>query len=252
MSVSTCVHDGIARVTLDAPPLNILTRSVLAQLRATLEALGNDASLRVLLLKAEGKHFSAGASVQEHLPPECEDMLSEFGATVIALIDFPVPVVAAVQGRCLGGAFELVQATDLIVAAADAQFGQPEILLGVFAPAACALLPARVGPGSAAELLFTGDPWDAHQAAAAGLVAHVAPAGLLADHAEALVRRIARHSAAALRITKRGLRAASNANLRAGIARATRTYTKELMTTHDALEGLHAFMQKRTPQWSHQ
>jgi cyclohexa-1,5-dienecarbonyl-CoA hydratase len=208
--------------------------------------------VRVLLLAAEGKHFSAGASVDEHLPPEYEAMLDDFGATVLALHDFPLPVIAAVQGRCLGGAFELVQAADLIVAAEDAQFGQPEILLGVFAPVACALLPERVGAARAAELLFTGDPLGAHDAAAAGLVARVVSAAMLNEESLALAQRIARHSAAALRMTKQALRAATGASARAGIASATRIYTQELMVTHDALEGLQAFVQKRPPQWSHQ
>jgi len=118
----------------------------------------------------------------------------------------PKPTIAAVQGRCLGGAFELVQAADIIVAGESAQFGQPEIQLGVFAPAACALLPERIGVTRAAELLFTGDAMPAREAQAAGLITRVVADECIADSADALARRIARHSAAALRSMKKALR----------------------------------------------
>ena len=245
-------EDGIARVTLCAPPLNILNRSLLQELRDTLTDLRQEANLRVLLLAAEGRHFSAGASVDEHLPPECGPMLGDFAAAVLALHEFPLPVIAAVQGRCLGGAFELVQAADLIVAAENAQFGQPEVQLGVFAPVACALLPHRIGPARAAEMLFTGEQLSARQARAAGLASSVVDPSELSFEALTLARRIARHSGATLRKTKHALRAAEGRSARHGIAKAMQVYTEELMTTHDAIEGLEAFLQKRAPEWSHQ
>jgi cyclohexa-1,5-dienecarbonyl-CoA hydratase len=249
--ISVHYDDGIARLTLKSPPLNILTRDLLGQLRSALQTAQHSPALRVVVLAAEGKHFSAGASVEEHLPGEYREMLADFEATILALQEFPLPVIAAVQGRCLGGAFELVQAADLIVATDDAQFGQPEIQLGVIAPIACALLPARIGPARAAELLYTGDALTAQAAAEAGLVARVVPRAALEDEACALAQRIARHSAAAVRATKAALRAATP-ETRPAIAAATRVYREELMVTHDALEGLLAFVQKRTPQWSHQ
>lgn len=185
------------------------------------------------------------------MPNEFRAMLDDFAAAVRALHEFPLPVIAAVQGRCLGGGFELVQATDLVVAAEDAQFAQPEINLGVIAPVACALLPGRVGSARAAELLFTGDPMTAYQAMAAGFVARVVPAAELHEQARALAERIARHSAAALRMTKQALRSQAG-SIQPRLAATNALYADRLMTTHDALEGLQAFVQKRTPQWSHQ
>ncbi len=243
---------SIGVITLDNPPLNILTRAVLAGLRQELAALATEPGLRVLILRAEGKHFSAGASVEEHLPPICEDMIGEFGETVLALRDFPLPVLAAVRGRCLGGGFELVQAADLVVAADDAVFGQPEIALGVFPPAACALLPPLTGAARAAELLFTGESLTAAEAEAAGIVRRVVPGACLDDAAAGLARQIARHSGAALRACKRALREAAAAQPRVGVERASRLYLDELMTTRDAQEGLHAFLEKRRPEWSDQ
>jgi cyclohexa-1,5-dienecarbonyl-CoA hydratase len=238
---------GVAHLVLDAPPLNILTREVLAAVRASLASLAADDGLRVLVLRAHGRHFSAGAAVEEHLPPVCDEMIREFTHTVLALHAFPVPVIAAVQGRCLGGGFELVQAADIVVAAEDASFGQPEIRLGVFPPLACALLPAG---GAAAELIFTGEPLDARAAAAAGLVRRVVPAAELEAGAQALADSIARNSAAALRAAKRAWRAPAE-RVAEKAAEAARIYTDELMTTHDAVEGLTAFIDRRPPAWSH-
>jgi len=250
--VRTTTADGIARLTLDNPPLNILTREVLADLRGGLDALTADRTLRVLVLGATGKHFSAGADVGEHLPPTWQAMIPEFLGTIERLRAFPVPVIAAVRGRCLGGGFELVLGADLVIAGEGASFGQPEIVLGVIPPAACALLPGLIGPARAAELVLTGEPMSAADARTAGLVARVVPDGSVDEEALALAGRIARHSAAALRVAKRALRPPATVRADAeALAAAGRLYADELMITADATEGLSAFLEKRTPTWTH-
>jgi cyclohexa-1,5-dienecarbonyl-CoA hydratase len=252
-SVDVATADGIGALVLDHPPLNILTRSVLADLRGRLAELATEAEsgeLRVVLFRAAGEHFSAGADVGEHLPPEFERMIPEFIDTVEAIADFPLPVVAAVRGRCLGGGFELVQAADLVVAADDAVFGQPEIVLGVSPPVACALLPGLLGPALAAELVLTGDPLPAERAHEAGLVARLVPEDRVEATARDLAARIARHSPAALRCTKKALRAGTASERRAALRASARIYVDELMATADAVEGLTAFLDKRTPEWT--
>jgi cyclohexa-1,5-dienecarbonyl-CoA hydratase len=250
--VATTTENGIARVTLDHPPLNILTRELAGELRATLRALADDRTLRVVVLGAAGKHFSAGADVGEHLPPAWKAMVPEFLETITALLAFPLPLIAAVRGRCLGGGFELVQAADLVVAGEGASFGQPEIMLGVIPPAACALLPGLAGPARAAELVFTGDPLSAAQALTAGLVARVVPDDRVDEEALVLAGRIARHSAAALRVAKRALRPPSRERAESdALSAAGRHYSRDLMRTADASEGLAAFLEKRTPTWTH-
>ncbi len=241
---------GVGRLEIDHPPLNILTRAVLAELRAALARAADLPSLRVLLVSARGRHFSAGADVEEHLPPEHSRLIPEFVATIQALVDFPLPVIAAVHGRCLGGGFELAQAADLIVAAEDAVFGQPEIQLGVLAPGACAVLPRLVGRSAAAELLLTGDPIDAAEARRLGLVARVVAPDGLEEESAALARRMARHTPVALRLTKRVLREAEGAPIRRGLELANDLYLEELMATEDAVEGLRAFVEKRDPVWA--
>ncbi|MBI3983656.1 MAG: enoyl-CoA hydratase/isomerase family protein [Gemmatimonadetes bacterium] len=242
---------GIARLTLDHPPVNILTRAVMAELRDALGRVSGDESVRVVVFLAGGKHFSAGADVGEHLPPAHEQLIPEFLATVEALLDCPVPLVAGVRGRCLGGGFELVQAADLAVAGEGARFGQPEIVLGVLPPAACALLPVLTAPGVAAELVLTGDPMTAADAERAGLVRRVVPDDRVDEEALAMGARIARHSRAALVLTKKALRAGRRAAVAEALAAARGIYLDDLMATRDALEGLRAFQDKREPVWSH-
>ena len=249
MTIKTGLDGGVATLTLDHPPLNVLTLAMARELRLALANLAADGSLRVLVIAAEGKHFSAGADVGEHLPPTYREMIPEFVETLDALVTFPLPVVAAVRGRCLGGGFELAQCADVIVAGEGATFGQPEIVLGVTAPIACVLLPRRASPGIAAELLFGGDTLSAVRAQAAGLVQHVVHDDQVETEARALAQRFARHSAAALRLTKKTLLAAADRPWSEALRAAAGIYLNDLMATEDALEGLTAFVEKRTPTW---
>jgi len=251
MTWTTTTEDGVATLTLDHPPLNILTRAVLAEMVAALARLATDPSVRVLRLAAAGKHFSAGADVGEHLPPQHELLIPEFAEAIEALAAFPLPVIAAVRGRCLGGGFELAQAADVIVAGEGATFGQPEILLGVTAPAACVLLPRRAGPGFAAEILFSGDSVSAARALAAGVVQQVVPDDRADEAALELAKRCARHSAVALRETKRTLREAQGRPRGEALRHAATRYVQDLMRSEDAVEGLRAFVEKRPAQWRH-
>jgi len=252
MTIKTRVEDGIGTLTLAHPPLNILTQAMLAEMRAALERLAADRGVRVLVLAAAGKHFSAGADVGEHLPPKFRDLIPAFIATVRMIAEYPAPVVAAVGGRCLGGGFEVAQAADMIVAGEGASFGQPEIMIGVLPPAACALLPGLCAPGLAAELVLTGDPIDSRRALEAGLVHRVVPDDRIEAEAMALAQRMARHSGAALRLTKRALRHGTAGGSADALAAAEAIYVDELMRTEDALEGLEAFLEKRKPVWKHQ
>lgn len=247
----TKVESGVVTLTLDHPPLNILTRALMAELRDALADLADEKELRCLLLTAEGRHFSAGADVGEHLPPQHRDLIPEVVDTVEALASFPLPVVAAVRGRCLGGGFELVQGCDIVVAGEGALFGQPEIALAVTAPVACVLLPRRTGYGMAAELLFTGSPIDAARARSAGLVQRVMPDDKVEEHARSLARAIARHSAAALRDTKRTLRVTASRPRHDALRTAGEIYVEDLMGREDPIEGLGAFLEKREPVWRH-
>jgi cyclohexa-1,5-dienecarbonyl-CoA hydratase len=250
-AVHASADAGLIRIVLDHPPANILTRSVLRELREAVHRHSAEREPRALLLSAAGRHFSAGADVGEHLPPHHESLIPEFLETVAALDRCPVPVIAAVRGRCLGGGFELVLAADIIVASETATFGQPEIALGVAAPAAAAWLPARCGRGVASDLLFTGDALPAADARSAGLVRHVVADAELEARAEALAARITRHSAAALREVKQMVRAGHHDSDGGALTAAGERYLRSLMRTADAIEGLEAFVGKRPAVWRH-
>ena len=147
---------GLLRLRLARPKANIVDAEMIAALHGALVAHGTNPLLRGVLLDHEGPQFSFGASVEEHLPAQCAQMLASLHALIIAMVDFPAPIIVAVRGQCLGGGLEVALAGSWIFAAPDAQFGQPEMKLGVFAPAASVLLPYRVHQPVAEDLLYSG------------------------------------------------------------------------------------------------
>jgi cyclohexa-1,5-dienecarbonyl-CoA hydratase len=241
--------DGaLLRLRLSRPKANIIDAAMIAALRAALRDHLPAARLRAVLLEAEGPHFSFGASVEEHLPETCAEMLRELHALILQIVASTAPVLAAVRGQCLGGGLELAAAGHLIFAAPGAMFGQPEIRLGVFAPAASCILPERIGPSRAADLLFSGRSIGAEDAHRIGLVDALAddPSHAALAYFE---EHLAPRSASSLRIAVHAARFDFVARVRRKLAEVERLYLKELMATHDAVEGLTAFIAKRPPVW---
>jgi cyclohexa-1,5-dienecarbonyl-CoA hydratase len=182
-------HDGqVARVVLAAPKANIVDQAMMEALTTAFEDLRNRPQIKVMILTAEGPHFSFGASVQEHLPEHVRTMLPRFSALLGQLLELPAVTLAAVRGQCLGGGFELALGCDFIVAEEGAAFACPEIKLAVFPPAAAVLLPARIGVSRAAELVLTGAAWSVAQAEEAGLIVRTAPQGQLEAMVETWIR----------------------------------------------------------------
>ena len=245
-------HDGaLLRLRLARPKANLVDAEMIAALHAALVAGGSQKTLRGVLLDAEGPHFSFGASVEEHLPASCAQMLASLHALVIAMVEFPVPILVAVRGQCLGGGLEVALAGGSIFAAPDAQFGQPEMKLGVFAPAASVLLPYRVNQPAAEDLLFSGRSIGAAEAKAIGLVHTVFDDPETAALAY-FEQHLADKSAAALACALVAARGAMRRDVRQRLAEVEQLYLGRLMQTHDANEGLVAFLAKRKPQWQHQ
>ena len=243
--------DGaLLRLRLARPKANIVDAEMIAALHGALIAHRGNTALRGVLLDAEGPHFSFGASVEEHLPAQCAQMLTAIHALVLALVDFAVPVLVAVRGQCLGGGLELALAGSWIFAAPDAQFGQPEMKLGVFAPAASVLLPWRVRQPVAEDLLFSGRSMGAAEAQACGLVDATAD-----DPEQAALAWFGEHlqgkSAAALALAVEAARGPLRRDVRHRLAEVEALYLDKLMATRDANEGLVAFLAKRKPQWEH-
>ncbi|MBI3160197.1 MAG: enoyl-CoA hydratase/isomerase family protein [Chloroflexi bacterium] len=242
---------GSAVLTLDRPPLNILDIATLRAMEQFLHELGADASVRVLILQAAGKYFSAGVDVAEHTPERVGEMIPLFHRVCLALMDFPVPTLAAIHGHALGGGCELALCCDISVLAGEARLGQPEVQLAALAPIAAALLPRLIGSHAAAELLLTGQPIDAERALQLRMVNAVVPAQSVHAWAHEKAAELAKLSRAALTLNKRALRLGAAGGL-ANLQDLEQLYLNDLMQTHDAREGLSAFMEKRTPEWKHE
>jgi len=244
-------HDGaLLRLRLNRPKANIVDATMIAALHGALVAWRGQAALRAVLLDAEGPHFSFGASVEEHLPASCAAMLASLHALILALVEFPVPILVAVRGQCLGGGLEVALAGGPIFAAPDAQFGQPEMKLGVFAPAASVLLPYRVNQPAAEDLLFSGRTIGAAEARSIGLVQTVFDDPQIAALAY-FEQHLGGRSAAALACAVAAARGAMIRDVRHRLAEVEALYLDRLMKTRDANEGLIAFLAKRKPQWEH-
>ena len=245
-------NDGlVARVTLAAPKANILDETMVSELSTIFDSFEEDHDLRAIVIGADGPHFSFGASVEEHLPQQIDGALARLGGLLRRIAAAPAPTIAAVRGQCLGGGFELVLACDLIVAEESAQFGVPEIRLGVFPPAAAALLPVRLGTAIASSMVLTGASFSGAHAARQGLVARIAPEGNLEPCIAAFLDEcITPRSASALRHAARAVRAPIVRALVEDLPELERLYLDELMAHPDATEGIRAFLEKRDPKWT--
>lgn len=249
-SVHWTIEGGVARLELDRPPVNVLDLGAAQELAAAVEEIGRRRDAHVIALSARGRAFCAGVDVRDHLPDRGAEMLHAFHRACVGLLQAPQPVVAIVHGAALGGGCELTLVCDVVIASRAASFGQPEIRLGVFPPLAAVALPRMIPPHHASELLLTGRIVNAEEAARLGLVSRVVEESELAAAARETVDALRAHSPASLRLTKQALALSRSKPTAAEIEEAERFYVERLMNTPDAIEGLQAFLDKRTPQWS--
>src|SRR5688572_21317455 len=241
---------AIWRVTLSTPPGNILDRDTIDALAALFARARRDTGLKCVVIDSEGAHFSFGASIQEHFPDQCAHMLASFRTLLRAMLDSAVPVLAVVRGQCLGGGLELAAFCQRVFAAPDARLGQPEIKLGVFAPFASFILPERMGRGGAEDLLLSGRSIAADEAHRGGLVdeIHAHPGDAALAYARTHLLPL---SGSSLRHAVRAARLELAARFDREMPRLESAYVNDLMRTHDAREGLQAFLDKRPPAWKH-
>jgi cyclohexa-1,5-dienecarbonyl-CoA hydratase len=253
-SIAVAMEEGgtILSIVLNRPKGNVLTGDLLREVESALDAHRADRHLRLVTIRGAGGHFSFGASVEEHRRDAVADMLRTFHRVVRAVAAYPVPVAALVEGRCLGGAFELALCCHLVFAAEDARFACPEIKLGVIPPVFAVVGPRRL-PGALAErLLLTGGELDATAAASAGFATPLAPNQDAHDALLAWYRtHLAPLSALALReATAAGRRASGLLDaLEEPLASVERQYLDRVATSHDGNEGIEAFLARRTPRW---
>lgn len=241
---------GLATLTINRPPFNVLDIPTMEEMNAALDAALAATDIKLLVVTgASEKAFSAGVEVADHTPDKVDRMIEVFHGIFRRLRRMPVPTLAAVNGAALGGGMEVAIACDMIVAAAGAKFGQPEIKLAVFPPVAAVLLPRLVPPARAIELLLGGDSIPAEEAQKIGLVNRVFARETFAADLKAFTDPYLALSRAALASTRKAIHEAAGKPFGAALDAAEDIYLGELMATEDAREGLNAFLEKRKPIW---
>jgi cyclohexa-1,5-dienecarbonyl-CoA hydratase len=241
--------NAVARITLNRPKFNMMNIEMMDELNDRLEALANDNDLKCIVFAAAGKHFCTGVEVADHKPDNVDDMMATFNRIFELTEQLEVPIIASIQGYCLGGGMELAIACDVIVAAEGAQFGQPEIKVGFFPPYAAMRLPQLVGPARAIEICTTGKFYSAEDARRMGMVAYVSEDDRLGETTDKIVKEIQANSALIIRLNKRAVKQHLGLAFKPALAGVSDLFLNTLMKTEDTLEGIASYEEKRKPEW---
>ena len=242
---------GVAWVTLDRPPLNLIVPEMVEGLRSTFDALRRDATVRAAVITGAGRATTGGMQLQilrELNPGTAAAFIASLHEAINLVHEAPFPTVCMVNGACLGAGFELAMACDLRTAAAGAPLGLPEVRVGIPSVIEAALLPALIGPGRAAEILLTGDSVTAETALAWGLVNRVAPAADLERVTLDLAGRIVACGPAAIRLQKELIIRWRNTDLRSAIEAGIDAFARSY-ATDEPLEAMRAYLEKRPPRF---
>ncbi len=241
----------IARVILDDGKGNILDSLMMEELQTVLESFRNQPNLKLITFEGEGKHYSFGASVEEHQKDMAAVMLRDFHKLFFTIRDLSIPTLSKISGQCLGGGLELALICNFLFADKTAKLGQPEIILGVFPPPASILLPLKIGYARAEEILITGKTIDAAEGLEIGLLNKI-----YEDKAELeeqtnlwIEQNILPKSASSLRFSVKAARVKFNHILGNFLPQLEHMYVNQLMETKDANEGINSFLEKRKPVW---
>lgn len=242
---------GVLLLTLNRPEaLNALNTSLLGNLSAALDTAEANPEVRAVVLTGSERAFAAGADINEMA---ARDLVGIFQDPRVAywhrIARFPKPLIAAVNGFALGGGCELAMHADILIAGENAKFGQPEINLGIMPGAGgTQLLTRAVGISKAMQMALTGEPINAQQALAAGLVSEVCPTELTVERAQAIAEVIASKAPLAVQLIKEAVHKAVDTDLATGLRFERHAFTL-LAGTADRQEGLAAFQEKRRPEF---
>jgi enoyl-CoA hydratase len=249
-------ENGVAVMTIDNPPLNVLSEKVGAEIGECVNEVANDPEVVVLIVTGAGtRAFMAGADIKEFpkrmVPGGTEETSKRTNRIFNALDRLPKPTIAAVNGLALGGGCELALACDIRIAAESAQLGLPEIKLGLFPGAGgTQRLPRLIGEAKAKELMFVGDPIPAREAERIGLVNQVVPDGMVLEAAKEMAAKIASRTLVSLRRIKEAVDRGLEMPLEQGIELESKLFA-EVFQTEDVKEGVAAFLEKRAPKFKH-
>lgn len=247
--IQTEIKDGVATLTLNRAPLNVLNIEMMEEINTCLEGLMKEKSLKLLVVQAAGKAFSAGVDVGEHLGDLVHKMIEVFHKIFRLMDALKVPSIAVVNGSALGGGCELALYCDMVIATEKSKFGQPEIQVGVFPPIAALIFPRMVGRKKALELILSGDIISAQEALNLGLVNKIVPEASLVEEVNGFIEKFKKLSGIVLKLTKEAALAGLNDDMDQGLKTIEKIYLDRLMKTNDAIEGLKAFLDKRRPTW---
>jgi cyclohexa-1,5-dienecarbonyl-CoA hydratase len=247
--IQTELKEGVATLTLNRAPLNVLNIEMMEEINTALEGWMEEKSLKLLVIQAAGKAFSAGVDVGEHLGVLVFKMIEVFHKIFRLMEALKVPSIAVVNGSALGGGCELALYCDMVIATEKAKFGQPEIQVGVFPPIAALVFPRMIGRKKALELILSGDIISAQEAYSLGLINKIVPETSLTEEVNKFLEKFMKLSGIVLRLTKEAALAGLNDDMDKGLKAIEKVYLDRLMKTHDAIEGLKAFLDKRKPTW---
>jgi cyclohexa-1,5-dienecarbonyl-CoA hydratase len=240
---------GVARITLNRPPGNVLSLEMMEEIAVALDALEYQREVKLVVLAAEGKYFSAGFELGDHQGDRAYLMLESFHRIFEGLAKLDKPTLSVVAGAAFGAGSILAAACDMALAGASARFGHPEIKGGVFNPLAAALLPRLVGRKKALELILLGGALTAAEAERIGLITRAVPDDKLQAEAAVLVQRFQEGSAPVLQLARRAVVGGLDLLLPDAARHAEDVYLNQLLATEDVAEGLAAVMGKRKPAW---
>ena len=251
--IKLSLEEGIATLVISKPPVNALSSKVFNEIRETLASLQANSDARAAILTGEGQTFAAGADINEILtiqtPAAAKEMLEKGHAFMNFVENSPLPVIAAVNGVCIGGGVELILSCHLRLASDKARFGLPEIGLGLIPGLGGTQRLARlVGFTRATEMILTGDLISAPVAAQWGLVNAVVPEAMLLKQAKGLAKKIAARSKVAVQAALRALYGGARGDFAKGLQFEAAEFVK-LSESSDMKEGLKAFIEKRPPKF---
>jgi cyclohexa-1,5-dienecarbonyl-CoA hydratase len=242
-------HEDIGKITFNNGALNILNIPMMEQINGALSEFLKDESLKAVIISNNGKAFSAGVDIGDHMGDKAKKMLEEFHDIFRNLNEMKCPTIASVKGAALGGGCEVAIFCDIVIASERAKFGQPEIKVGVFPPVSAVILPFLIGQKKSFEFLLQGETMDVNEAHRLGLVNHIFPSESYEQEFTDFINRFKKLSTVVLQHTKKAIYSAINSNFESKLDVVEKQYLEELMATHDADEGLNAFMEKRRPEW---
>jgi len=241
--------EGVAKLIINRPPLNILDIDTLEEMNQALDGLKTDDEVKVVVITGAGdRAFSAGVAVGDHLGEKLPKMVEVFHKLFVSLIEVDKPTIAVVNGVALGGGCEIVAGCDMAIASEKAQLGQPEVKLGVYPPPASILFPRIMGRQKAFELILSGDSISAKEAERIGLVNKAVPEAEFEKATDEFIKRFTANSGLTLTQARQALYRNFDLEFHQALE-VTGVDATLVMSGENSVEGLTAFLEKRKPVW---